>query len=174
MIYKDMKHNSTAAKDTLKDARDFTASKLEKFEIEKTILAIDRIGQTIAEGSRIDKVFEQKGMYSLCEISLFSSLKKNGLRAVEDAYYEYTMRIKNCSTEEDAMYILRGINTRLNILEDYLNNTPDLSDFERKKWTELAYRYRALREELAKKKIWNKNNYGIFINYDELDKLEEE
>lgn len=174
MIYKDIKHNSTAAKDTLKDAMDFTASRLEKFEIEKTILAISRIGQTIMEGTRIDKVLEQKGMYTLSEISLFSSLKKNGLRAVEDAYYEYAMRIKNCSTEEDAMYILRGISTRLNILEDYLNNTPDLSDFERKKWTELAYRYRALREELAKKKIWNKNNYGIFINYDELDKLDEE
>lgn len=174
MIYKDIKHNAVSAKDTLKDAKDFTASKLEKFEIDKTIMAIDRIGQTIIEGARIDKVLEQKGMYSLCEISLFASLKKNGLRAVEDAYYEYAMRVKNCNTEEDAMYILRGISTRLNILEDYLNNTPDLSDFERKKWTELAMKYRALREDLAKKKIWEKNKYGIYINYGELDKLDEE
>ena len=82
------------------------------------------------------------------------------------------MRIKNCETEEDALYILRGINTRLSILEDYLNNTPDLSDTERKRWELVATKYRELREQLAKKKIVNKKQYGLFFDYDQLDQLD--
>ena len=81
-------------------------------------------------------------------------------------------RTKSCETEEEAMYVLRGINTRLNILEDYLFNTPDLSDNERKRWEFLAIKYRELRNILAKKKIMNKKQYGIFVDYNQLDQLD--
>lgn len=173
MIYKDMQHNSGIIKDTLKDAKDFTGSRLDQIEIDKTLAAVDRIGQTtIAEN--FTGIIKKQNMFSLCEISLFKSLKQNGLRSIEDAYYEYAMRIKNCSTEEDAMYILRGINTRLSIVEDYMYNTPDLSDIEKKHWQEVAMRYRGLREALSKKKIWNKNQYGLFFDYGQLDSLDKE
>lgn len=174
MIYKDMSHNSQIIKDTLNDAKCFTASKLDIAEIDKTLLAVDRIGsQSFVESAKLDKVFESKSMYSLCEISLFKSLKTNGLRGIEDALYEYALRIKNCETEEDAIYILRCINTRLGILEDYINNTPDLSDSEKKHWIMVSMQYRKLREELSKKKIWSKAQYGLFFNYSELDNLDD-
>lgn len=174
-IYKDMRHNSNIIKDTLKDAKEFTASKLEKMEIDKTLAAVDRIGsQVYIEGARIDKVLESKGLHAVCEISLFKSLKVNGLRAIEDALYEYTIRIKNCDTEEDAMYILRCINVRIGILEDYLVNTPNLSDTERKHWELVLKKYRDLREQLAQKKIVNKKQYGLFFDYDQLDNLDKD
>lgn len=175
MVYKDMSHNSEIIKYYLNDEKDFTASKLDIAEIDKTLEAINRIGaQSFTESVRIDKLLESKAMYSVSEISLFKSLKSNGLKGIEDALYEYAIRIKNCETEEDAMYILRGINTRLGILEDYINNTPDMSESEKKHWTMVAMQYRKLREDLAKKKIWNKSQYGLFFDYSALDKLDEE
>ena len=174
-IYKDMSHNSRIIKDTLEDAKQFTGSKLEIKEINKTLSAIDHIGsQSFVESVRIDKLLEAKGMFTLSEISLFKSLKSNGLRGIEDSLYEYALRIKNCETEEDAIYILRCINTRLGILEDYLNNTPDMSESERKHWTMVAMQYRKLREDLSKKKIWSKSQYGLFFDYSQLDKLDDE
>lgn len=172
MIYKDIKHNSSIIKETLKEAKDFTASKLIKAEIDKTLAAVDRINVTIFEATSINKAFENGAIHSLNEISIFKSLKQNGLRGIEDALYEYALRIKNCDTEEDALYILRGINTRLSILEDYLNNTPDLSETERKRWELVAMKYRDLREQLSKKKIVNKKQYGLFFDYDQLDQLD--
>lgn len=175
MVYKDMSHNSEIIKYYLNDEKDFTASKLDIVEIDKTLEAISRIGaQSFTESVRIDRLLESKAMYSVSEISLFKSLKSNGLKGIEDALYEYAIRIKNCETEEDAMYILRGINTRLGILEDYINNTPDMSESEKKHWTMVAMQYRKLREDLAKKKIWNKSQYGLFFDYSALDKLDEE
>ena len=69
------------------------------------------------------------------------------------------------------MYILRQINTRLSILEDYLYNTPGLSDAEKSRWGNLANQYRELRVELAKKNVAAKKAYGIFIDYEKLDNL---
>lgn len=174
MIYKDIKGNYDLITTNLKDAKDFTASVLEKIEIDKVITAINRINSTILENCKLGTVFESANLYSLNELSLFKSLKSNGLRGIEDALYEYAIRIKNCDTEEDAMYILRGINTRLNILEDYMINTPDLSDHEKKHWTDVANKYRELRTQLANKKIVNKKQYGLFFDYDQLDYLDKQ
>lgn len=168
IVYKDMMHNSGAVKETLKDAKEFTGSRLEKAEIDKTIDAIDKItSQSLAENVSLNKLFDSKCMYSVNEISIFKSLKQSGLRGIEDALYEYAMRIKNLETEEDAMYILRGINTRLSIIEDYLYTTNDLSESERKHWEMVAYKYRQLREELSKKKIWKQKSYGLFFDYNQ-------
>lgn len=167
MVYKDMKHNSNMVKDTLLDAKEFAGSRLDKMEIDKTISAINRINvELVVEGVNLFPQLAQKGFQSMLEISLFKSLKQNGLRSIEDSYYEYAMRIKNCDTEEDAMYILHAINTRLSILDDYLYNTPDLSDSDRKRYELCANNYRQLREALAKKKIVNKKQYGLFYDYD--------
>jgi predicted RNA-binding protein len=172
MVYQDMKHNSVIVKDTLKDAKDFTGSRLMKIEIDKTIQAIDNIStQTVLEDCPIGKAFERKGLISLSEISLFKSLKSNGLKSIEDALYEYTIRAKNCDTEEDAMFIIRSINTRLNILEDYIYNTPELSETDRKHWESVAQKYRQLREVVVKKKI-SKKQYGLFFDYSALDQLD--
>jgi hypothetical protein len=180
MMYRNMADNSSAIFETLKDAKLCTGSQLETDEINKTINAINIIDNLIPTTKSIDlnestnnyvplhKIFEQYNLHSINELSLFKNLRKNGLRSIEDSYYEYAMMIKNVETEEDALYIMRGIATRLNILEDYINNTPDLPEYERKKWMELAMKYRALRVNLMKQKIWKKANYGLFFDYNQL------
>lgn len=174
MYYKEIKFNINVIKDTLIDAKDFTGSKLVIKEIDKILNALNYLwNQPVAESGNILRVLEDKISTSVLEASLFKSLKSNGLRTIEDSYYEYAMRIKNCETEEDAIYILRCINTRISILEDYIYNT-EISEKERKRWEELVFKYRELREILSKKKIWKKSNYGLFIDYNELDSLDKD
>lgn len=163
-VYNDPATNYEIMMDTLNDALTYTASKSEADEIQKTITALQRaVNETLVE-STIKQIHE--GM------SIFKNLKQNGLRSIEDDLYEYKIRIKTCETEDDAMYILHQISTRINILEDYLYNTPELSGSEIKRWTNVIIAYKNLRYELGEKPVVDKKRYGIYVDYDNIDKLE--
>ena len=172
LMYRDMKINSGIISDTLNDAKAFTASRLEIAEIDKTLDAVNRIDSSIIESKNIDlnHFFEKKHLSSLNEISLFKSLKKNGLRGIENELYEYTMRVKNCTDADDAYLVMRGINNRLGVLEDYIYSE-QLSDSDRRHWEEVAQAYRDLRVILSKKKLEGKQ-YGLFFDYNKLDELD--
>ena len=172
LMYRDMKINSGIISDTLNDAKAFTASRLEIAEIDKTLDAVNRIDNSIIESKNIDlnHFFEKKHLNSLNEISLFRSLKKNGLRGIENELYEYTMRVKNCTDPDDAYLVMRGINNRLGVLEDYIYSE-QLTDSDRRHWEEVAQAYRDLRVVLSKKKLEGKQ-YGLFFDYNKLDELD--
>ena len=172
LMYRDMKINSGIISDILNDAKAFTASRLEIAEIDKTLDAVNRIDNSIIESKNIDlnHFFEKKHLSSLNEISLFRSLKKNGLRGIENELYEYTMRVKNCTDADDAYLVMRGINNRLGVLEDYIYSE-QLSDTDRRHWEEVAQAYRDLRVVLSKKKLEGKQ-YGLFFDYNKLDELD--
>ena len=172
LMYRDMKINSGIISDTLNDAKTFTASRLEIAEIDKTLDAVNRIDNSIIESKNIDlnHFFEKKHLSSLNEISLFKSLKKNGLRGIENELYEYTMRVKNCTDADDAYLVMRGINNRLGVLEDYIYSE-QLTDSDRRHWEEVAQAYRDLRVVLSKKKLEGKQ-YGLFFDYNKLDELD--
>ena len=172
LMYRDMKINSGIISDTLNDAKAFTASRLEIEEIDKTLDAVNRIDNSIIESKNIDlnHFFEKKHLSSLNEISLFRSLKKNGLRGIENELYEYTMRVKNCTDADDAYLVMRGINNRLGVLEDYIYSE-QLTDSDRRHWEEVAQAYRDLRVILSKKKLEGKQ-YGLFFDYNKLDELD--
>lgn len=170
-MYRNMNIYSGVVKQTLKDAKAFTASKLEINEIEKTLTSVDRIeGNVLDESVNLNKFFEQKNISSLNEFSIFKSLKRNGLRGIENDLYEYAMKVKNCSTTEDAYMIMRGINTRLGILEDYLAHE-NLNESERKHWDHVCNQYRELRVALSKKKFKEKQ-FGLWFDYSKLDELD--
>lgn len=170
LMYRDIKRNKSLIYDTLVDAKTFTGSKLEIREFNACIEALNRIDTTISFNESINTYFENKNMSILNEVSIFKALKKNGLRGLENELYEYTMRVKNCTNTEDAYLIMRGINSRLGILEDYLYNET-LSDHDRKHWEAVVESYRQLRMVLAKKKFEDKQ-YGLFFDYSALDKLD--
>lgn len=164
MIYNDIDTYYKDATATLDDAVRLTGSQSVKDEIAKTIKSINKAAVEITAESASILNEAKKG-------SFFANLKQNGLRSIEDDYYEFSIRLKNCETQDDAMYILRQINSRIAILDDYLMNT-ELSDNERERWLNLIHKFRVLREELGKKKIGNKKQYGIFFDYDKLDELD--
>ena len=126
----------------------------------------------LKEGTTLNQFFDVSHISVVNELSIFKNLKKNGLRGIENELYEYTMKVKNCTTAEDAYMIMRAINSRLGILEDYLLND-DMSDYDRKHWEYVAQQYRDLRAKLANKKFKEKQ-YGLFFDYSKLDKLDNE
>ena len=172
-LYQNIPINGMNIHDTLVDAKTFTSSKLEKSEIDKTLASIDRIDEKIPLKEDIDlhHFFDMKHVSSLNEASLFKNMRKNGLRALENELYEFTMKAKNVKEQDEAYLLMRGINTRLGILEDYLARE-DISESERQHWEAVAMKYRALRSELAGKKIQDKQ-YGLFFDYNQLDQLDQ-
>ena len=165
--YRDINTNCVAMEDILKTAKLETGSVLMQKEIDLTIKSIRRaMSEVLIESTPLLEAF--KGF------SLFKGLKQNGLRSIEDDLYEYKIRIKNCEDQDEAMYILRQINTRISILEDYIYNTSDITEQEVSRWRSVIDSYRELRIELSKRKIGNKKNYGIFVDYDKIDQLDKE
>jgi hypothetical protein len=167
MVYKDLGIEYKDAIDTLTTAAQLSGSVLVKSEIDKTIKALRRAStEMLTESAYImEEVLNEK------KLSMFKSIKLNGLRGIEDQLYEYKVRIRTCETEEDALYILRCINANLAIMEDYIMNTPNLSDAERERWQADIDEYRRLRYELGRKNF-KKFNYGFSIDYSQFDKLD--
>lgn len=170
MVYSDIKNYKRMIQTTLTDAKAFTGSRLEKRELDACIDALNRLDTAILFNESVGNYLDNKNLGALNELSIFKALKKNGLRGLENELYEYKMRVKNCTSAEDAYLIMRGINSRLGILEDYLYNE-DLSDHDRKHWEEVAETYRQLRVILSQKKFEDKQ-YGLFFDYSALDKLD--
>ena len=136
---------------------------LEKKEIDKVIKAIQNIDtDVLGESTELMESVKRKN-------SSFKRLKVNGLRSIEDDLYEFRMRAKAAKTEDEAMYTLRQINARLAILDDYIRYE-DIDEEERQKYVELIMQYKEVREYLSTKKVFNKKNYGIWFDYDQLDK----
>lgn len=170
LMYRDMRTNSSTIMDTLRDYKTTTGSKLDIEEINKTIDSINRIDAKITpqiEAMELPKFFDAMNMSAVNEFSLFAGLKRNGLRSIEDFLYEAAMKVKNLETEEEAVFLMRSLSTRMNILADYIYNTPGISDRERMHWEDVYDRYNRLREELVKKKIWNRKQYGLFFDYNQ-------
>lgn len=109
---------------------------------------------------------------ALQEGSLLQSIKYNGLRGLENDLYEFMLRARNADTEDEVMYALKQINTRLTILDDYIWSNDGKKDPNRDRWQSVYDKYIAIRDEIAAKKVYNKRNYGIFVDYDKIDKTD--
>ena len=147
-------------------------------EITASSLYIKRFNAIINSLNRIDTdsvITESVNQYiteSKKKNSLFSQIKYNGLRGIEEDLYEFIVRARNADTEEEVMYALKQINVRISILDEYLRNE-EMSDQDRERWTNVLNKYRAIRDDIANKKVYNKRNYGIFIDYNKLDQLDD-
>ena len=89
-------------------------------------------------------------------------MKQKGIRGIEDDLYEYTLRVKSVDERDEALIILRDINSRLAILDDYLTDK-NLSDTERDRWLDVRKKYLMLREDLSKKTTYDDKYYGLFV-----------
>ena len=165
MIYEDIKLNIKYARTTLSEALLATGSVLEKKVINATLKSIMRaFDEVLDESARLEDNYLQ-------EISLFKALKAQGLKSIEADLYEYKLQAKNCVEQEEALWIIRQINTRIGIIEDYIA-TENISEAEKAKWTAVDMEYRELRQELAKKKLSMRKNVGYYVDYDKLDQIE--
>ena len=141
---------------TLNNAKSLTASQLEKKEIEDVTKELKAI--------HVDPVRECTLIYESIQVesnyifenehkdTLISKIQRKGLKGMEEDIFEYQMRINNVDTEEDAIHLMRQINSRMAVLDDYLYYSSDqLSISQKNKWENVYHKYELLREELSKK-----------------------
>lgn len=159
-LYKNMKLKRLPAVHLLNTASKTTGSQLYKRLINNLVSVLDaRIPPSAIAETSITPFLEK---------SLFNHLEYNGLRTLENDYYEFQIRTNNSETEEDVMYTLRGINSRMALLDKFLqDNIGSLSDTEKNRWQELYNNYGSLRKLLAKKKAYKFKNYGLFYDYNQ-------
>lgn len=167
-LYSNVAHERIPAINQLKRSKEITASLLYIRFINNAIDSLYKIDTDSLISESFDLLLEGK------KNSLFSQIKYNGLRGLEDDFYEFMIRARNADTEEDVMYALKQINIRLSILDDYLRNEQSLSEEDKKRWTDLYVKYRNIRDDIANKKVYNKRNYGIFFDYNRLDEDDED
>lgn len=102
---------------------------------------------------------------------LIYQMKRNGLKSLEEDLYEYGMRLRNVDTQDDAILLMRQLNSRMSILEDYINYE-DIDDDERQRWLAVYHKYQEIRAELSKKTVYNRKMYGLFVDYNALAQMD--
>lgn len=168
-LYTDVKKERIPALRLLEKMKTVTASTLYIQKFNNAINALNKIDTD----SYITEAVNHFFLESKKKGSLVSQIKYNGLRAIEDDLYEFMVRARNAETEEEVMYALKQINVRLSILDDYLRNE-DMSPADRTRWTSVRDEYIRIRDMIAHKKVYNKKSYGIFVDYNQLDKMDDE
>ena len=159
-VYRDLALRRLVAIKTLKKIYSMSPSELEKRTIRNIVRTLEEPtkAKALAEGSFIDKMLDKTS-------SAYRSFKYRGMRSLEDDLYEYSLRIENVETEEDALIILRGVNLRMSMIDDYiLEQGKNISDSEKERWFKLKNKYQILRDKLGAKKIYKDKYYSLFVN----------
>jgi len=144
-LYKDVKFKRISALHTIERCKKATPSKLQANDMDTIANSLRQIDDAalIKEDCRL---FNEK-------FTLFQNFKRKGIRSFEDDLYEYNIRYKTSDLEVDALVLLRQINSRISIIEDYLNTEEDLSDKEKERTEKLLADFMELRSKLSEKDI---------------------
>ena len=159
-LYKHMQYRRIPALRTLNRAKSYIGSRIEKAEIENVIRRIQRIDDSaIMEANTSGLISKIK--------SRMRKMRYDTMRSLEDDFYELNMRVRNCEDEDDALYLMRQLNTRISLIDDYVNSE-DLSPNEAKRWNESLEKFKRIRDDLAQNLVYKGKSYGLFVQYPEI------
>lgn len=159
-LYKDIRHNRITSIKTLNKMIYMTGSELEKKELRRCIRVLksnDLNAPVISANETAATLLNEK-----MNLSIFRKFKQKSMRTVEDDLYEYALRIKSCDEQDEALTILRDINSRLAIVDDYLSDK-NLDKHEKERWMKVRKRYMELRVELSRKTTYDDKYLGLFV-----------
>lgn len=160
MLYKNIHMRRIPALKLLDRVSSLTGSEIERRNAKNLINFLHHVDSiNIEEGTFLESNKE----------SMFSKLKRNGLKSIENDLYEFQVRVRNAETESDTFYTLKQINSRIAVLDDYLYELGDNDEREYEKWYKVLCKYRALREDLAKNKVYNHKQYGLYFDYNQMN-----
>lgn len=163
-LYTNVKLQRISAIRSLEKGKNLTASKIEKNEMQSVIHRLNRIDDDslISEGVLDDL----KNKYN----AGMRQIRYKGIRSYEDDLYEYTVRVKNVTSEDDALVILHQINARMNVIDDYISTEDSLSETDKKRWYSMYDRYNKLREVLSNKTVYKDDYKRIYVTYPDMSK----
>ena len=161
-LYKNIRIRRIGALRTLARAKTLTGSRLEKMEIDNVIRRIKRIDD--------DVIMESGGIIDSVRTKMREKMRKsrlNNLRTIDSTFYELNMQVRNVEDEDDALYLMRQINSNLAIIDEY-RNSKDCDEYEASKWNQVMEKFSQLREKLSQTIVYKNKNYGLFVNYPEI------
>ena len=156
-LYKNLGTRRIGAIHTLERAKLLTGSRLEKHEIDNVIKKIKMADSMIHESGLLNKI-KTKFKASV------NRSRMGTVRDIDNEYYELNMRARNVEDQDDAMYLMRRINTNMSIVAEYMNECDDKHDRDEMKST--YEKQMALREKLSSSTVYK--NLGIFVNYPDI------
>lgn len=160
-LYKNVKMRRIAALRSISKAKALTPSQLEKNQLE----GLDSRLRRIDDASLIESVIKEFPSLS----KKVSEAKIRGLKSFEQEYYEYAIMINNVVDQDEALYIMRQLNSRLSIIENYIETEHSSSN---KRWSELHAKYIKLRDQLSSKIVYKDRFIGIQVNYPNIKGLD--
>lgn len=155
-IYKNMSFRRIPAISTLNKAKKFEGSQLVKRNIVSMINNL--------ETSTYKEDYIQEGFKSFIA-SLGDKYRYNAINTLEDELYEYNLKVKNVDISDEAMVLLREINSRMSLLYDYIQATNrSENEKEVKRCEGLLGKYRKLRDDLMKKNTYDEKYLSLFTS----------
>lgn len=159
-LYANVKFKRLSSIRALEKGKNMTASRLEVREMDNVIRRLNRIdNDSLLEGA----FDELKTKYN----NTMSAIKYKGVRSFEDDLFEYSLRVKNVNTENDALLLLHQINTRMAIIDDFLR-TEKIDPADKKRWFHLYDKYEKLRNILSSKSVYKDDYSRLYITYPNL------
>lgn len=150
-LYKDVKYKRIAALHTINKSKKITGSVLQKRELNNLSRRLEEIDDSFM-------ITESVNLFK----KMYKDFKYKGIRSFEDDLFELSLRAKNVTDQDEALIILRQINTRLSVIDDYIR-TEELDEKEKDRWYDLQNKYSILRYTLSKKTTYEKY-LGLFVN----------
>lgn len=156
-LYKNIGTRRIGAIHTLNRAKQLTGSRLEKVEIDNIVKKIKSVDSMIHESGLLNKV--------KTKIKTAVNRSKMGtVRDIDNEFYELNMRTRNVEDQDDAMFLMRRINTNMSIIGEYMNEIED--KYDRETMRSVYEKYMQLREKLSNTAIYK--NLGIYVNYPDI------
>ena len=162
-LYKNLRIRRVGSINTLTRAKQLTGSRLEKMEIDNIINRIKRIDDDTI-------IVESSDLLNSVRIKVRDKMRKNRLgtlKMIDSAFYELNMQVRNVEDENDAMYLMRQINTNIAIIDEYRSSS-DCDDYERSKWDQAYNKFEELRDRLSRAVTYKTKNFGIFVDYPDI------
>lgn len=151
-LYNDILNRRIPALYQIRKMIEIVPSYFEKSELKNLDIRLRRIDDDSILGNYI-----QEGGF-------LTNLRRKGIKSYEEDFYELSMQAKNVQTEDDALMIMHRINSRIGVIEDYIE-TEELNKQEDKRWNLLLEKYRKLRDILSNKALVKDNYSRIVVNY---------
>ena len=155
-LYQDIKNRRIPALYLLRKMKELTPSHLEREELYKLEVRLRRIDDDAIIGNYI----QESG-------TVLSNLRRKGIRGYEDDYYELALQTKAVQKEDDALIILHKINSRIRVLEDYIEDE-EMNAKDERRWNDLLNKYIKLRDTLSNKTLQADDYSRIIVNYPQI------
>ena len=168
-LYNDMLKYRIPALHILNKSIEVTGSHYIKTSMEKLKHSLNYTDDYILRGasnfneatSSIVNFFNNSKKANLNALDRF---KANGVKAYFDDFYELQFEVNNMDDDRGlAVMLLHKINSRMNVIDDYISTEDNLNPTTLKKLQELYDRYDSLRYSISSKKL--KSPRTLLINY---------